>query len=446
MKKSVLLLMILAMALLCGCSNMQKAVQTDRMDGAKEYTAFSDTAQLHIITEELPGDDYCSSVIRAEWNDTVLEASAEVKLRGNSSKESLKKAYTIKYEEPVSLMDMDEGKKWALVSNPFDKSLLRPAVGFYYANALGIEYTSEIRMCNVWLNDRYMGVYTVMEPVEAGAGKVEIDPDGGDFLLERNSARYEDDVCYIDSPSGMRFEFNEPEEPTKEQVSECYELLSNVEEAICSGNHIEYQKYIDVDSFVNFYIFNEMIKDVDFGEYSTRYYFKDGIMYAGPPWDLDLTQGNVSAEKEEFKYYEYNNIEEAGDGSRDSARGLWAAYSDYYYWLCRDPWFVELAGQRWAAVRGITENLAVDNDFGNSVIDRYLAIHGSNLEANFSEAGWSQDVPENAAEWQDPEDTYAGNVEILRNWLVKRAMYLDSQLTSGNLVGLSYERGAYGNN
>ena len=434
MKKYILVIMCFAVMMLCGCGRMVQETDVEPAAVPEEYTAFSETADVYINVDGEAGDDYTASEIRAEWGSERIEASAEIKLRGNSSKESEKKAYTIKFEEELSFMDMDAGKKWALVSDPFDKSLLRPAVGFIYAQMLGLEYTSEVRLCNVWLNDRYMGVYTAMEPVEAGTGRVEIDPDDGDFLLERNMARYEEDAVYIDSPSGVRFEFNEPEEPSVQQISECYTLLTNAEEAIFSGDHSEYEKYIDVDSFVDFYIFNEMIKDIDFGEYSTRYYFKDGIMYAGPPWDLDLTQGNASAEKEEHKYSEYNNVDGAGDESGDSTRGMWAAYGDYYYWLCRDPWFCELAAQRWRAVRSVTENLAVTNDLGESVLDLLLTAHGDSLEANFSEAGWSVCVPENPAEWSEPADTYSGNVEMLRKWLVQRANYLDTQLNSENFV------------
>ena len=434
MRKYLLLIMSLAVVLLCGCSQATDAAGVESGAVSEEYTVFSETADVHINVDGEPGEEYTASAIRAEWGDNEIAASAEIKLRGNSSKESEKKAYTIKFEEAVSFMDMDAGKKWALVSNPFDKSLLRPAVGFVYAQLLGIEYVSEVRLCNVWVNDRYMGVYTAMEPVEAGPGRVEIDPENGDFLLERNMARYEDDKVYIDSPSGMRFEFNEPEEPSEQQIRGCYELLANVEEAVFSGNHAEYEKYIDVASFVDFYIFNEMIKDIDFGEYSTRYYFKDGIMYAGPPWDLDLTQGNASAEKEEHKYREYNNVDGTGDESGSSASGMWVACGDYYYWLCRDTWFCELAAQRWKAVRAVTENLAVSNELGDSVLDRLLTVHGDSLEANFTETGWLVNVPENPAEWHESADTYSGNVEMLRKWLVKRTNYLDTQLNSENFV------------
>lgn len=437
MKKIFCILILIAAIGICGCS--QGDTDSPAGSAAAQATGLSESLPvqmgcIRISAGELPGDEYIPAEVCASWGDREMAASAEIKLRGNSSKESEKKAYTVKFEEDTELLGMDSGRKWALVSNPFDKSLLRPVVGFSYAEALGIEYTSQVRLCKVWLNDRYMGVYTAMEPVEAGKGRVEIDPDDGDFLLERNTDRYEENVVYMESPVGMRFEFNEPEEPDESQVKQCYEMLGAAENAIFSKDHTVYEKYIDVDSFVNFYIFHELVKDVDFGEYSTRYYFKDGILHAGPPWDLDLTMGNVSAEKEEYKYGAYNNADGCGDESGDSTRGMWAEGTDYYYWLCRDPWFNERLQQRWQAVRSLTENLAADNELGRSLLGTYTDVYGETLEANFSAAGWSVSVPEKTAEWQEPADTYAGNVEMLRVWLIKRVAYLDAQLNSENFV------------
>lgn len=465
----VMLMMVLAAVILGGCSSGEAPAGLPEM------------GEIHLQTTEPPGDEYATgvcTVVQESCDDTHLEDQyagvddglmrlpVEIKLRGNSSRESAKKAYTLKFEADWALLGMESGRKWALVSNPFDKSLLRPAVGFALAEALGLEYVSQTRLCKVWLDDTYMGIYTAMEPVEAGDGRVEIDVTSGgatgpscDFLLERNLGRYEDDKVYIDSSLGMRFEFNEPDEPDSVQQAECYGLLAAAEEAICSGDHEKYEQLIDVESFVNFYVFQEVIKDVDFGEYSTRYYFKDGILYAGPPWDLDLTMGNVSAEKEEFKYAAYNNVEGAAVFG-GSAYGLWAATGDYYYWLCRDPWFMELVQQRWQAVRPVVENLAVDNELGENLIDRYLAEYEEELAGNFygSREGaayergapvpggsqgdgetvsahgsvgrdtcWTVNEPAHMSEWQEPAETYIENVEMLRLWLIKRVAYLDSQ-------------------
>lgn len=419
--KKLILILITTLITLCGCGQQEAA----------QYEELTPIAEIEITCDEAPGEEYIdakviASLVEDDGEKSILGSQAEIKLRGNSSKEAVKKAYNVKFEEELSFLGMDPGKKWCLVSDPFDKSLLRPALGFAYAKAIGIEGTPEACLAKVYLNEEYMGVYTVTEPVECGAGRVEIDPGNGDFLLERNYDRVEEDKAYIESYEGFRFEINEPEEPDEEALRQCGLLLQEAEEAIVSGEHGKYSKKIDVDSFVDFYIFNELIKDIDFGEYSTRYYFKDGIMYAGPPWDLDLTMGNVSVEKDEDKYAIYftGTIEEKPDTDDfyDSAEGKWAEYGDYYYWLCMDPWFMKKVSKRWSEIRDITENIVLDNQLGTNLIDRYMSAYNSELEEDFDMYRGQLHV----SEWQTPADTYKENVEMLRQWITYRIEYLDT--------------------
>lgn len=425
MKKRFIILLTTTF-ILCGCAQQKDMAKPERAEPLPSM------AEIHINCEEMPGEDYTDAKVTVSWGEDDAEpglsdAQAEIKLRGNSSKDAVKKAYTIKLEEETAFLDMDSGRKWALISNPFDKSLIRPALGFAYASAMGIEGTPDIRLCQVWLNDRYMGVYTAAEPVESGDGRVGIDTENGDFLLERNLDRTEDDKTYVTSSHGFRFEVNEPEKIDEGTYEQCETLLRQAEEAIISQEHREYEKYIDVDSFVDFYIFNEMVKDIDFGEFSTRYYFRDGVLYAGPPWDLDLTMGNVSAEKDEEKYKNYNNsiLEDEIDAIDfyGSSEGLWAYGKDYYAWLCQDPWFMDKVNKHWKEIREITENLAVDNDLGTSHIDRYMRAYEEDLAADFNMYSGQLHV----SEWQEPVDTYMGNVEMLRRWLIMRIEYLDAE-------------------
>jgi hypothetical protein len=361
---------------------------------------FGETPQLKISS--MPGEEYSQMTIEATQLENI---TVEVKLRGNSTKESDKKSFNIKFSEEVALFGMDSSKKWCVIGQPFDKSLLRTVIGFDYADQLGIAYVPQSRLCNVWIDDTYMGVYAVTSPVEV---------EDAQFVLERNLDRVEDDKVYVESLSEMRFEFNEPETPDAKQVRECQDMLEDVELAVSTLDHDKYDSLIDVDSFVNFYIFNEMIKDVDFGEYSTRYYFMDGVLFAGPPWDLDLTQGNVSEIKEEAKYVEYQNQQ------------LWCDTKDFYYWLCRDPWFMQKVHERWNEVRVLSKNLS------DELVNRYVDAHITSLEANYESkanggAGWDVTIAEHSTENQSPADSYIGNVELLKKWLEDRFKYLDKE-------------------
>lgn len=408
----------------------QTTAPTQTTASTKPEAAYA-IGDIYITADHALSGEYSEASVRVELEGLdIPEQTVKIKHRGNLSQTgSEKKSYNIKFEEKVSFLGMEEGKKWSLLADPFDKSLLRPVLAFEYAQALGIQFTSQVRLCRVWLNGEYRGVYTAVEPVDAGKNRVEINIDAGDFLYERNfnPERTEADITYFKTAHGLRFELNEPETPTEAELDAILAVLNPIESAIRSLDHTRYEQVVDVESFVNFYIFHEVVKDVDFGHYSTRYYVKDGVLYAGPPWDFDLSMGNVSDTYGEITYFQYHNSGEYGDGSGDSTRGLWAKTKDFYRWLCQDEYFMEQVRLRWQEVKAITENLVTENQLGISRIDFYLENAGEVLQSNYSEAGWPVDSPVVGQEYNHPADTYLGNAELLRQWLTDRIAWLDGE-------------------
>lgn len=394
---------------------------------------------IYISSEASLTGEYQQASVRIDFGeDSLQEQTVRIKHRGNlSQKYADKKSYNIKFEDKVSLLGMEEGKKWSLLADPFDKSLLRPILAFEYARAIGIDVASQARLCRVWLDGVYQGVYTALEPVDDGKRGIDIDLENGDFLLERNfnSNRYEEGVTYITTSYGMRFEINAPEIPTDAQLAQIKDTVNALEAVIQTKNLEQYSKVIDVESFVNFYIFQELVKDVDFGHFSTRYYVKDGVLYAGPPWDLDLSMGNLTRNHDEVTYKEYHNLSGYGDGSGDSTHGFWANEKDFYRWLCQDEAFMELVARRWAQMKPMTDNLVQANELGLSRIDWYLENAGEILESNYTPegAGWPLSYKLVNLEYDEPAKDYIGNVEILRNWLIGRIAWLDSAFFSDNI-------------
>lgn len=384
------------------------------------------------ITASAITDTYTEAVARAVWeNGEIAEQPITIRIRGYSSTWVSKKSYNIKFSEKICLFGMDAGKKWCLISNAYDKTLLRNAMAMEYAQKLNLNFVSSARFCKVYLNGKYIGVYLAMEPVSEGKSRVNIDLSAGDFLIERCRLREEAGVTYLTTKNGFRFEMNEPETPEPAALEAITEYLNQVEDAIRTQDHSIYEEYIDVASFVDFYIFHELFKDIDFAQYSTRYYRKDGILYAGPPWDLDLSMGNVSQKSAEWKYWNYNNQDESTDQSGDSTRGYWAQ-KDFYMWLWQDSWFRQQVLDRWAELRPVIENLYCENELGQSRLDAYIAAYQPDCESNYTEAKWPLGWPSGRLENQEPEKTWLGNVELLRSWLSRRAQWLDEQWLMDN--------------
>ena len=122
MRKFTYIFMIAIMMLLAGCGSAVETVA----EPAVEAEPLPAMGEVHITAASEPGAEYQPARVSCLSGDMM---NAEIKLRGNSSREVDKKAYTLKFEDECSFLGMDDGRKWALVSNPFDKTLLRPAVG-----------------------------------------------------------------------------------------------------------------------------------------------------------------------------------------------------------------------------------------------------------------------------------------------------------------------------
>ena len=90
--------------------------------------------------------------------------------------------------------------------------------------------------------------------------------------------------------------------------------------------------------------------------------YKNGLLFCGPLWDMDLSTGNVSVYHDEDKYRTYNNLPPFGDGSGDSASGVWAK-QEWFAYLCECPFFMELAKEKYASLTPYIESLYAENGY-----------------------------------------------------------------------------------
>ena len=274
MKKKIVTMFLMMMSVLCLGATKAYAETTDEVKSAYEVSDIdriyitSDTSLSALEKTYVPAK---VEVVKADGTVEITDEAANVKLRGNSTSKAEKKPFKIKFAKKQSVLGMDQGKKWNVLANAFDKTLIRNKLGLDLADKLGLSYISQSAFVDVYYNDELLGNYLITEPVEAGTNKVDIEETATstDFMLELERERYEDDVTYINTKNGLRFAINVPEEPTKEQVEGIEAYVKNVETALKTYKFSEYAKYIDVDSFVNYYIISEIFKAVDFNYSST---------------------------------------------------------------------------------------------------------------------------------------------------------------------------------
>jgi len=351
--------------------------------------------------------------------NTTRDVGVLARVRGNSTVWTEKQSYSIRFIKKTSMLGMDKSGRWVLLGLPFDKTIIRTPLAFGYAKAIGMKHVSQNAYCELYLNGQYKGLYMMMQPITFGSLALRIG--GRNCILERNAYREEREASYITTDSGLRFEINCGDIIDEAYKEECLSWVNLAEAYIQSGNEEQYAQLIDVESFVNMYIVQELVKHIDFSAASDRYYMKDGKLYAGPIWDVDLSMGNVS---ENYKAY-YNTREDGETG--DSAEMLWAQ-RDWYEWLCQDPAFMKRVCERWREIYPITENLVYDNELGRNQIDLLVEKYKEAIADNYDpERGWRIERLTSQYEYGEAFSSHEEAVEHLRDWLIWRIEWLNDE-------------------
>lgn len=363
-------------------------------------------------TQLLKSDGYVNAQISiTDTEGATLSNSVLLKVRGNSTAiDSIpKKAFTFKFDKKTEVLGMGKGKKWALLANCFDPTLLRNYLVFDFAQKMELPYTSEQRFLELWLDGAYRGCYTLYEPVQEGKDRVDIDIESNDgkkdFLLEYEASRKEDDVTYI-NVGGLRFALSDPEEPDSEQLSYITDVMTDIINTLKAGDETAIRQKIDVDSFAKFYLLNEYAKTADFGLSSVFFFYKDGKLYAGPPWDYDLALGNLNGE-----------LNSASAKAASVSDGILQEQKNFYRWLCNKDWFKKEIKRFYYQYYPYIESISADGGLLDTLRDRYADTFAENFKTWRVNRWWLnyQKVP---------FSTYDENFNFLKSWCAERNAWL----------------------
>lgn len=110
------------------------------------------------------------------------EVAATIKVRGNQTANWAKKAFRVKFNNKTNLLGLNNGqkyKKWVLLADAKDTTLIRSAAGFYIAEAICKDeeqiWVSDFTPVSVYLNDQYWGYYYLAEQKEVKDGRVHLE-------------------------------------------------------------------------------------------------------------------------------------------------------------------------------------------------------------------------------------------------------------------------------
>lgn len=401
-----------------------------------DYVRAADVARVYIIADgSITKDAYTDATVivtdkEGESYSGFRDASSKIKLRGNSTAKLAKKPYNFKLSTKRAVFGMVSSKKWCLIANATDKTLMRNAIALSLAKDFGLPYASDYRIVEVFLNGVNQGCYMLVEQIDIDKQKVDIDVENGDALLQLDNelARHDEATSYFytgstdNSTIAYRqcFGIERYDEADVEYVQTVKARVDEIEIAFESQEEAAITSVINVESFVNYYLLCEYCKDIDATISSKWFFLKDGILYAGPPWDYDLSMGNVN----------YNSVYKTS-GYFQNSTGSHGLYANTFVWfksLMNCSWFKELVKNRLSELKAtITSYYSGENNFIDTFCSTYAGVIGRNYASTSSGgAGWPINVVASSMEYSSPYSTYSGNVEFLRTWLTERTKWLSS--------------------
>lgn len=240
------------------------------------------------------------------FEDLSIE-TLKVKGRGNSTWEQPKKPYSLKLEEKAEILGMPKSKRWVLIANYSDKTLMRNLYASYLANTIYKEtWNPSFKSVHLILNGQYKGVYMLGEQIKIDDNRVNIKDiskaksiDKGGFIFEIDGRQ--DEAFNFITGRGVCISLKDPDEVSDEIQQRVKDIIQTAEDALYSENFADpengWRKYFDEASVIAWYLMNELGKNVDSANYASIYFYydpSDKLIHMGPNWDFDLAYGNVN--------------------------------------------------------------------------------------------------------------------------------------------------------
>jgi spore coat protein CotH len=358
-------------------------------------------ANVSINSKDEEVDGYF--VVNGSRNFVVSESSEmEIRGRGNSTWYlHPKKPYQMKLDDKAEVLGMPKDKKWIFLAEHSDKTLMRNKIAFELGYLSYLDWTPKAEYAEVFINKQYCGTYNISQKVEESSNRVNLG-DGG-YLLEIDQLeRLDPDDVYFRT-NNFLINIKEPNlEYNSSEYNYVKELVNEFETVLNSNEFTDtatgYAKYIDVDSFVDWYLISEITKNQDSKDFSSIFLnvIPGEKIKMGPLWDFDLAFGNVD-------YSDATN-----------PNGFWVKDHKWFVRLFQDPAFVTKVKSRFVYFKD-NQNLILNK------IDSYANYLKYAQEEN--DKKWN--VLGNYI-WPNPVvyNTYEEEVSHLKEWYEERMNWL----------------------
>ena len=323
-----------------------------------------------------------------------------VRLRGNTTQDYPKKPFAIKLNEKTSVLGMPKHKRWVLLANWLDHSMIRNTVAFDIAHAIeyawrenssigaGIPWTpsgQNVELVVISQKDNkayHVGNYFLAEQIKIDENRLNIkdpldiedEPNASDFtqygfLIEAVNEDKRDEDSYFKSSNGIYFQFKD--ELNSTILKQVKDKIQRIEDNIDNNKFDEAFDELDIHSLIDQMLIWELTLNREYGDPSSVYMYMDGDgkLSAGPIWDFD--RGTFQNQE---------NANEYGNSDRVKPDDKWMYWrkktSEPYIWypqLSANATFQQTVKERWTVIKPYLDMIVEQIDYyGKTLASSYI--------------------------------------------------------------------------
>ena len=346
---------------------------------------------------------------------------SSTRVRGNVTQQMPKKPFAVKLDKKHGMLGMPAHKRWVLLANWKDRTLMRNAVAFGIADVFqntlsgGMEWNPSGHFVELVYNGVHVGTYYLCEQIKIDGNRLDInepldeednpytgDPEVFGYLMESDDGY--DEAWKFTTANYVPFLLKD--DANADMLTYAQNFVRGIEDQLYNGSYSAAYEKMDLASFVDFWLIQELMMNSETSHPKSCYsYINNGKMYAGPLWDFDWNTLPVSSSYSENGYaFGESMLEDAV-----ASTGWFSSYKCYhkksgypsapdnegdktYLWypmLVKDATFKALAAERWNAVKGAVQ----------AYVDTQIPIMEAQIAASEAENNKMWPVDSGSSAW-----------------------------------------------
>jgi len=403
----------------------------EQLDGRLSEATLNSTYALAGASKRLPvlridtagGADVTSKEVYLNCTYDVPGAGSypgRIRGRGNYTWSLPKKPFRVKLDTAAPILGLPASKDFALIANHYadDPSMINTAVAMRFgAKCAGLDWTPKFAPCEVFLNGMYWGVYLLMENVQIDDGRVPKPKVSGTtglgvtgtYLMEVDARAVMEGNPHLTTSRGLKIAYDDPDGSVPEHVAYITDFIQDFEDALYTDG-ANWRQYIDLDSFIDWYLVEELFSNQDSAFSSSCKIWKSrdtetevGKLHMGPLWDFGISLGHAV-------------------NTAHPAQGWYTKSASWYTRLFAIPEFQAALKARWATFKPL-----VTGPGGLLSIIDSTALELSEA-ADRDQQRWGYST------------TWAIESTTKRSWVRERVAWLDTQFSALGTTASIYPR------